>query len=559
MAQVVDDVLAHVHRQRQAVEAAPLSVNGHLALPPVDVAELQRCDLGVPQPQPEGQGHDGQVTPSGESLGPFREMEMESNRLGETFHVAPYRRLLYRTGVNRLSLRERISLILFGMAAAVVATLVVLVPVARAFGVGLCVISLAWLALLPRGWFASADFATRRVIRMFLALRLGMPLVFQAMGNFADVFFTGGSDSFRYHQYGSRVAADLLAAGASTSHTGIPGTGAIELAAGYFYAAGAPARLAGDYLFNVFATIGILLFWWATNHLAGARRSRYTMFVLLTPSLLLWNAGISKEAAMIFATGLIVAGVFLLSQGFRPGRGLLYLAFGLAVAGFVRPHIALLLVASAIVGVALAGARRGGESRGRRLVPVVVAAASLLVLLPLTKAVINPAGDRSLVDAAYAQAENTATVGGRSSFETAPTRSVLDMPRAIVTVLVRPFPWEVRSGAQLLASAEAMTLAGMLAMALWTVARRRTPFLRSPLVVMSATFTLVFCAAFASLGNFGLLVRERMQVLPFVILLAFSLHAVASGVPKSPRRRIFSHSKTTTIGCVRAAEAEVAE
>jgi hypothetical protein len=41
-------------------------------------------------------------------------------------------------------------------------------------------------------------------------------------------------------------------------------------------------------------------------------------------------------------------------------------------------------------------------------------------------------------------------------------------------------------------------------------------------VVASAVYTLLFCSAIVSYGNFGLIVRQRMQVWPFLILLAFA-------------------------------------
>lgn len=424
------------------------------------------------------------------------------------------------------------SLVLLGATAT--GTALVMAPVARGAIVALCLVAVAWITLLPRGWFSGADRATRRVIRLFLVLRLVMPLVFQLTGNFAGLLFTGGSDSLRYHQYGSRVAADLLATGASRSHTRVPGTGTVELAVGYLYSLGAPVRVIGNYAFAAMATIGMLLFWWATKHLAGDRRTRYTGFVLMAPTLLFWNAGISKEAVMTFATGCIVAGVYFLSQRSLTGRGLAYLVLGVATAGFVRPHIPLLLMASAVVGAALGASGADYRAGARRLVPLAVAAACLLFLLPLTRALIDPAGEQSLAEAAYAQAENTAAVGGRSSFDTSPTRSVVDMPNAVVTVLFRPFPWEARTVPQLLASAEAVVIGTVLVVTAWALVKRRGRIVRSPLVVMSGTFTVLFCSAFASLGNFGLLVRERMQVLAFLILLIFSVRPVPA-----PGRHVF--------------------
>lgn len=416
-------------------------------------------------------------------------------------------------------------LAVLGISAVAGASLVA-VPTARAVIVGLIAIAVVWLVVLPRGWMADVEPTTRRVILVFLGLRLVMPLVFQLASSAAALLFSGGSDSLGYHRAGAHVATELVATGHSISHRQIPGTGAIDLAVGYFYAWAAPVRIVGDYAWSALATIGMLLFWWATNHLAGERRSRYTAFVLLTPTLLLWNAGLSKEAPMTFATGCIVAGVYMLSVRSNTLRGVGYLTIGVAVAGFVRPHVALLLLLGTVVGVG--APRLKSKTKPRRLLPLAVGVVFLAAIVPATQALINPTGKGSLVDAAYDSAEKTAVVGGRSSFETSPTRSVGDVPFAVVTVLFRPFPWEVRTAPQLLASGEAMVVFAMVVGTLRGLAKRRLRLVRSPLVFMSATFALLFCLAFASLGNFGLLVRERMQVLPFVVVLVFSVRPIAS-------------------------------
>lgn len=409
---------------------------------------------------------------------------------------------------------------------------VVLAPTVLTLLTALALAVVAWILLLPRGWFAGADLATRRVIYVFLGLRLVMPLISQWVGASADVLFTGGWDAFGYHNAGVKVAADIVATGKSWSHAGVPGTGAIDLMVGYFYVVvAAPVRIASFYLWDASATIGMLLFWWATRHLAGDRQRQYAMFVLLTPTLLFWNAGLGKEAPMTLATGCIVAGVYLLSARSGAMRGLVYLALGSVVAGFVRPHVALLLMFSALIGVGFGASRSGSKAATRRLVPLVAVGAFLVILLPVTQTFFDPVGELSLVDAAYDKAEGMATIGGRSGFETSPPRSVFDVPEAVVTVLFRPFLWEVRTVPQLLASVEAMVIGAMLVAVLRGVAKRRVRFARSPLVVMSVTFAVFFCVAFASFGNFGLLVRQRSQVLPFVILLVFSVRAVVLKLP----------------------------
>lgn len=392
---------------------------------------------------------------------------------------------------------------------------VALVPAGRTALVALVVAIVALFLLVPKGWFATADRTIQRLILTFLALRLSMPFFLELVA--------GEADAFSYHVFGEEVAADLRTVGHSQSHRAAPGTGTIDLAVGNLYALGAPARIAVYSLWNTIAVIGMLLFWWATKHLVGRHLHRYTAFVFLTPTLLLWNSTLGKDALLAFGIGSVVAGIHVLSSRIGTASGLTYIGLGAATAALVRPHVGLLLLASATAGIALAQTRSPtSKKRSRRLVPLVVAAAAAIALVPITQDLINPAGDSSLLDAAYESAEQTARVGGESSFEVTPTRSVTQVPGAVVTVLLRPFPWESRSILQVLTSLEALLIGGMLARSLWAVARLRAQLPRSALVVMSIVFTLLFCVAFASLGNFGLLARQRAQVYPFILLLIFA-------------------------------------
>jgi hypothetical protein len=97
--------------------------------------------------------------------------------------------------------------------------------------------------------------------------------------------------------------------------------------------------------------------------------------------------------------------------------------------------------------------------------------------------------------------------------------SPLQMPKAIVTVLFRPFVTEA-DNAQALAAALESTFLLLLTI-------RRLPWMwaamrsvrRQPYVALALVFTAVFVVAFASFPNFGLLARERVQVLPFFLIL----------------------------------------
>jgi hypothetical protein len=55
----------------------------------------------------------------------------------------------------------------------------------------------------------------------------------------------------------------------------------------------------------------------------------------------------------------------------------------------------------------------------------------------------------------------------------------------------------------------------------------------------------LFCSAFVTAGNFGLLVRQRMQVIPFVIFLGFVLRLKTERNTVSQQRLPGALSPTT--------------
>jgi hypothetical protein len=84
----------------------------------------------------------------------------------------------------------------------------------------------------------------------------------------------------------------------------------------------------------------------------------------------------------------------------------------------------------------------------------------------------------------------------------------------------------------------------MLVLGLLSLLRRRARLPRTPLVMTAIAYSILFCAAVVSYGNFGLIVRQRMQVWGFLIFIIFSLEPMgrtgmppARGQEHSPRAR----------------------
>ena len=97
-----------------------------------------------------------------------------------------------------------------------------------------------------------------------------------------------------------------------------------------------------------------------------------------------------------------------------------------------------------------------------------------------------------------------------------------------MTVLLRPFPWEVSSKLQILASLEGIALAGLIVYRRRSVALSLRRLRSSPFLFYCWTLTLLYAVTFQAFANFGLLVRERSLVLPALYVLLCLDHTRAA-------------------------------
>ena len=109
------------------------------------------------------------------------------------------------------------------------------------------------------------------------------------------------------------------------------------------------------------------------------------------------------------------------------------------------------------------------------------------------------------------------TSQGGSEFSVGSTFSPAGFGVGLVTVLLRPFAWEASGAQGLMSSAEMTILSGVLAVAAFRRARGIWRQRTSRLLRLCAGYTIAFATAFASVGNFGILARQRSLLLPFVM------------------------------------------
>jgi hypothetical protein len=144
------------------------------------------------------------------------------------------------------------------------------------------------------------------------------------------------------------------------------------------------------------------------------------------------------------------------------------------------------------------------------------------------------------VNSVLAESARRTNAGGSSFQASSTSTSLASLPFATVTILFRPFPFEAHN-----AQAAVTALESTLLLCL-TIARRRSiwrairELRRRPYVAFILVYAAGFVVAFASIANFGILARERVQLLPFfLVLLAAprSRRAAPAAARAAPQRR----------------------
>jgi hypothetical protein len=239
------------------------------------------------------------------------------------------------------------------------------------------------------------------------------------------------------------------------------------------------------------------------------------------PSLLYWPSSIGKEAWMLFALGVASYGVArMLTARSWSGWGIAVL--GLWLASLVRPHVAGMLGLGLVAGFLLLPLRRDLRSLAPVAKAVGVAAVAVLAVVLVQRTgeflgrtdVISASG----IVSEFEEVSEASDYGG-SQFEPTIVRSPLDVPPAIVTVLFRPFVTEANNAQALAAAVESgFLLVFSLLRIRWLLAAVKS-VRRQAYVAFAFVYTGLFVIAFASFPNFGLLARERVQLLPLYFVL----------------------------------------
>lgn len=389
------------------------------------------------------------------------------------------------------------------------------------------VLVLATLPLIGRDAATRTDPRLRNILVLALMVKLAAAIVRYGV---AFEVYGGAADAADYMNQGQRLAESYsnwvftgldLGAGGS-------GTRALRVITGLVFSVTGPTAIGGFLVFSWMGFWGLYFFYRAFRlGVPEGDHERYALLVFFVPSLLFWPSSVGKEAWMMLTLGVATYGVARVLA--RRTGGYLVLALGLGGATLVRPHLTVLVAAAIAAAYLLRRAPAvSALAPVAKVAGVVVIGALLLVTLQQTEEFfgVDNQGTSGLTDV-LDETSRRSSQGG-SEFDAPSARSPAQIPSAIVAVLFRPFPFEAHNTQARIASLEGLALLALFAWS-WPRLRGIPRLLRDrPYVAFALVYAVLFCVAFSSIGNFGILTRQRVQVIPLALVLL--------ALPETPSR-----------------------
>jgi hypothetical protein len=416
-------------------------------------------------------------------------------------------------GLRRPSAWPLVWALIVAVGAVVVQTaapVVLAVVVPMAVGAGLLVVALRVTA-------DGHEADTRRwlgwVTLVAAIAHLGISLVIASSASLTATF---GGDATTYHE-GARGILDHWVVGARFPTFVATGK------EGFFYGLAAlywlvgPFIVAGLVLNAAFASVLVPLVADTSRRLFGPATVRpAALMVAFLPGFLIWTSQLLREAPMLACLAVIANVSVRLTERTRPGL-LVVLSLSLAVLFTLRANVALLVAAGVLLGLAvgsrraLAGVATGGVSLG------LVAAFVLAAGIGAAGFRLATASDLEDVNLARRDLATSADSGYASDQDVSTGRSAaVFLPVALVNFALGPFPWQVANARQLGGVVEALSL-WVLFPSLWRGWRASRAVIGRTRLVLVLPATLVACSLALLIGNYGTIVRQRLQVTVFLV------------------------------------------
>jgi hypothetical protein len=328
----------------------------------------------------------------------------------------------------------------------------------------------------------------------------------------------GGADALQYHRAGEDIAA-MLAMGGIPDLARFWGTRFIELSAGALYFFTGPTFVGSWFVWAFLGSMGMLFQYKAfvTACPTGHRRL-FMVLIFFYPSILMWTNALGKDAIMAFFLGMAAYGAALIYRRGLDIGSMFWTAVGIAGAFAVRPHLGAIVAVALVAVIVLRPIRAGMFTPLIRLATLagVIAMAAFIAQTSASFVGLEDLSVEGVTD--YLGTEQQQTQQGSGAFETGLPTTPQGAALAVLSVLFRPFPWEAHN---LLARVSAMEGMALIGMAVWrfrSIVSALRAARRNAYLGFTVVYVPLFVFFFSAISNFGILARQRIQVLPFLFV-----------------------------------------
>lgn len=224
---------------------------------------------------------------------------------------------------------------------------------------------------------------------------------------------------------------------------------------------------------------------------------------------------------MCLALGVVAYGAARLFTSAAGGIALV--ALGNLMLYMVRPHVAALISFATFAAYLLKRPPKGASILAPigKFVVILLLGVGLVVAVGQLEAFFgvdefdSEAVQTTLDNVAQQTGQGGSAFEGEANTDLNPSR----FPQAFVNVMFRPFPWQASNLQALIAAIESAFLA-ILFLTNWSrIVGSIRSILRTPYVMLCCTYSVLFIYGFSAFSNAGILVRQRVQVLPFILVL----------------------------------------
>ncbi len=409
-------------------------------------------------------------------------------------------------------------------------------------------------------------FVTDSINRKYFFPALTLKIIGAIALGFIYQFYYRGGDTFNYHTFGSRIIweafmespanglkiflfpndqADVYSYSSRILFLTDPSSFAVVRVAFIFDLFTFSSYAATAVLFAVVSFMGMWMFFLTFYKIFPHLYRGIALAAFFIPSVFFWGSGILKDTISLGCLGIAV---YMTYRVFLEGRfsfiNICLLFLSLYVLAQIKVYIAFTFLPSAIVWVFMANFGKIRSLMLRIIIfPAVIVIASGLAYYSVLKA--GETNSKYSIDRVAETAKITAydiryytgrdAGSGYSLGELDGTLgSMLRLaPQAINVSLFRPYLWEVNNPLMLLSALESFTLL----IGVCLIVLRSNIYALRTLSNGNVIFLLVFSVAFAfavgvSTFNFGTLVRYKIPMLPFFVVMLTIMYDQANKLRK---------------------------